>query len=192
MEDVLYIILAIVWLIISIIGGQKKKKQAQSQPQPNRSEPQPVESEPSSDKKESDFEDLLEEFFGTDEPRAKKQPDSQPEVQKTSRPTYTEEHSYDEATDSDYRFGSEQKADEVEKFKGAQAIEEDFEFSAEGKVETLEDLIKLHEEKEQKILEEDSKINVMDLDEEAVPVADLEFDPRKAVIYSEIINRKYS
>ncbi len=192
MEDFLYIILAIVWLVISILGGKKKKKQAQEQQQPGRSEPQPIEQESPTGEKENDFEDLLEDFFGSDAPKPRKQSDEQPTPQKASRPAYTEERSYDDGKSSDYRFGGEQKAEEVEKFEGAQAIDEDFEFTAEGKVETLEDLIKKHQQIEQKILEEDAKIDVVELDEEVVPVDDFEFDARKAIIYSEIINRKYT
>lgn len=196
MEDFLYIILAIVWLVISIIGGKKKKKQAQEQqqqqPQANRSEPQPIEREAPTSKRKDDFEDLLEDFFGSDSPKTKEQPQPEPVAQRAPQPAYTEERSYDDGKSSDYRFGGEQKAEEVEKFEGVQAIEDDFEFTAEGKVETLEDLIKKHQEREQKILEEDAKIDVVELDEEVIPVSELEFDARKAIIYSEIINRKYS
>lgn len=192
MEDFIYIILAIVWLVVSIIGGKKKKKQAQEQqqPQPHRSESQPIEREVPTSKKENDFEDLLEDFFGSDTP--KKQPSPEPVPQRSPQPAYTEERSYDDGKTRDYRFGGEQKAEEVEKFEGVQAIEDDFEFTAEGKVETLEDLIKTYQEREQRILEEDAKIDVVELDEEVIPVSELEFDARKAIIYSEIINRKYS
>lgn len=192
MEDFLYIILAIVWLVISVIGGKKKKKQAQEQPQPHRSQPQPIEREEPTSKKESEFEDLLDDFFGSDSPKTKEQPQPESAPQRAPQPAYTEERSYDDGKSSDYRFGGEQKAEEVEKFEGVQAIEDDFEFTAEGKVETLEDLIKKHQEREQKILEEDAKIDVVELDEAVIPVDEFEFDVRKAIIYSEIINRKYS
>ncbi len=193
MEDFLYIILAVVWLVISILGGRRKKKQAeQNQPQPGRPEPRPIETETPTQEKESEFEDLLEDFFGSGSPKTSEQSQSEPKPQPAPQPAYSEERRYNDGKNSDNTFMSQKKDEEVERFEGTQAIDDDFEFAAEGKVETLEDLIKLYDRTEQKILEEDAKINVVDLDEEVLPVADLEFDARKAIIYSEIINRKYS
>ncbi|TVQ15133.1 MAG: hypothetical protein EA361_06405 [Bacteroidetes bacterium] len=194
MEDFIYILLAVVWLAISILGGRKKKKQAEEQrkSQPNRTEPQPIEIETPTQEKESDFEDLLEDFFGSATPKTSEQSQSEPRPQPAPQPAYSEERRYNDGKNSENTFMSQKKDEEVERYEGTKAIDDDFEFAAEGKVETLEDLINLYQRSEQKILEEDAKIDVVDLDEEVLPVADMEFDARKAIIYSEIINRKYS
>lgn len=215
MEEFVYILLAIVWLVISILGGRKKKA---SKPPTPKSYEEPATSEstaPTSEKK-SEFEDMLEDFFGTDTTVKKSQPAPQP--------TYMEERdqrrmddrsrderrrddrsmderderrkddrSRDERRDDGRRFENspfeEVAAEEVEKFEGA--IEEDFEFTAEGKVETLEDLIKSYERSSKKVEEEDAKLAVVELDEEDTFKPDFDFDPRKAIIYAEIINRKH-
>lgn len=193
MEDVVYIILAIVWLAISILGGKKKKKQRQSSPQPDISEPQPIEAETTTTGKKSDFEDMLEDFFGSGSEKSKAKP--------VPEPVY-EEDDYEKGNRSAFdqpkrdKGGSIKSApwtymseDKKKEFEGE--VEEDFEFTAEGKVETLEDLIKSYERTDKKTEEEDAKLAVVDLDGGAPAISGLDFDARKAIIYAEIINRKY-
>ena len=215
MEEFVYILLAIVWLVISILGGRKKKASKPPAPKSYEEPATTTSTTPTSEKK-SEFEDLLDDFFGADTTVKKPQPAPQP--------TYMEERdqrrmddrsrderrrdassmeerderrrddrSRDERRDDGRRFENspfeEVAAEEVEKFEGA--VEEDFEFSAEGKVETLEDLIKSYERSNKKTEEEDAKLAVVELDEEETFKPDFDFDARKAIIYAEIINRKH-
>lgn len=191
MEDLVYIILAVVWLAISILGGRKKKKQRQSVPQPEMSEPQPIEVETTTKPaKKSEFEDMLEDFFGTDKDKPKPEPKPKPEqvFQNENESTFDppKRDKGGSIQTAPWTYMSEEKKKE---FEGE--VEKDFEFTAEGKLETLEDYIKAYEMTDKKTEEEAAKIAVVDL-EEVVPVlAGLDFDPRKAIIYSEIINRKH-
>jgi hypothetical protein len=206
MEDFLYIFLAVIWLVISILGS-KKKKQAQQQKKQERQEREqrqerqetmpPVREEtheyqpaqPVSEQKEPkrDFEDLLEEFFGGEsQPKEK-----QPKPQEAPTPAYSQERTYQDNRKPERRFNEDILSEKVEDFEGAEAITDDYEFSAEGKVETIEDLIKTYEDEYRKTEEKDMELVVVDLEEEDSPKEDFEFDGRKAIIYSEIIKRKY-
>ncbi|MFW5706284.1 MAG: hypothetical protein ACOC12_00055 [Bacteroidota bacterium] len=187
MEDIIYIILAIVWLVISILGGMKKKQTKPPQQQTSRPQPRPLEADPAPQKEKSDFEELLEDFFGT-ETDTQERP-AQP--QRAPQPSYPQEFKTKEE-EPQSTFYEEQSDPEIEKYQGADVVTENYEFAAEGKMETLEDLIRSYEQSERKTLEEDSKIAVEDLDEGFVGRKDFEFDVRKAIIYSEIINRKYT
>jgi hypothetical protein len=187
MEDYIYILLAIVWLVISILGSRKKKQAQQQGQHPPTAEPRPIEADPLPKQGKNDFEELLDDFFGS-ETTTKEKP---VEPQATPKPSFTQQYRT-RKEEPDHTFNENQPDPELEKFQGADAITDDYEFSAEGKVETLEDLIKSYERSEQKILEEDAKISVVDLDEEIISPKDFEFDARKAIIYSEIINRKYT
>jgi type II secretory pathway pseudopilin PulG len=198
MEDFLYIFLAVIWLVISILGS-KKKKQAQQQQKQQRQEQQSARNEetreyptaqPTSQKEKEpskDFEELLEDFFGA-EPKPK---EKQPKYQEATSPAYTKERTYQDDRKPERRFNEDIISEKVEEFEGADAITDDYEFSAEGKVETIEDLIRSYEDEYRKIEEKDKELIVVDLDEENVPEEEIEFDGRKAIIYSEIINRKY-
>lgn len=194
MEDLLYIFLAIVWLVISILGSRKKKQQQANQSRP---EPKSIEQEeeevptmqappPVSKQEEVDFEELLDDFFGGGSKKKEKPADDAP--QQAPTPVYTEERTY-YSEKPEYKRKEEalSKPEDIKKFEGA--ITDEYEFSAEGKVETIEDLIQSYDKKYKKTEEEDLKIRVVDLEEEEK--ADLEFDGKKAIIYSEIINRKY-
>lgn len=198
MEDFLYIFLAVIWLVISILGN-KKKKQAQQQQKQQRQEQQTARTEetreypsaqPTSQQEKEpskDFEELLEDFFGA-EPKPK---EKQPQPQEAPRPAYTQERTYQDDRKPERRFNEDIISEKVEEFEGADAITDDYEFSAEGKLETIEDLIRSYEDEYKKIEEKDKELSVVDLDEEEAPQEEIEFDGRKAIIYSEIINRKY-
>ncbi len=190
MEDFVYILLAAVWLVISLLGSKKKKK-PQSAPQPkpqSYEEAETVETETQQPPvaKESDFDDMLEEFFGTDD-KPKQKPTAEPKPQ----PAYSEERTYHDDS-SRHQPGSEKMSDEkVSKYEGATAIDEDFEFSGQKKAESLDELIKIYEERYKITDEEDKKLSVVDIEKQDQET-DWEFDGRKAIIYSEIINKKYT
>lgn len=199
MEEFIYIFLAIIWLVISILGSRKKKQQQQQQQQ-QKPKPQEYQERKSAEaqyetpaqpqrqkEKESgkNLEDLLEEFFGESEPGPK------PVEQKAPAPSYTRERTFKDDAKPERRFNEDIEEKQIEKFEGTDAITEDYEFSAEGNVETIEDLIKSYDKKYQKTEEEDKKLFVVDLDEEESLTDDWVFDGKQAIIYSEIIRRKY-
>lgn len=197
MEDFLYIFLAIVWLVISILGGRKKKQQQQQKQQQQRQQqqeqPRTFEEtrretpEPRAEKQEKrpsrDFEELLEDFFGEETPKTEKP------AQRAPAPAYSPEKEYSEERASEWKYLEDVSDEEINKHEGA--VKEDFEFSAEGKVETLEDLIKNYEDQYQQTEEKDKELTVLDLDEEESALTEFDFNGRDAIIYSEIINRKY-
>lgn len=201
MEEFLYIFLAIIWLVISILGSKKKKKQQQQEQQQKqqRQETQASRSEetreyqpapPTSQKEKEpsrDFEELLEDFFGGET----KPKEKQPQPQEAPKPAFAKERTYQDDRKPERRFNEDIISEKVEEFEGAEAITDDYEFSAEGKVETIEDLIRTYEEEYKKIEEKDKEIEVVELDEEYAAKEDFEFDARKAIIYSEIIRSKY-
>jgi hypothetical protein len=198
MEDFIYIILAVVWLAISILGNKKRKaqqaQQQQQQPktestsQDSRQEPY-VEKQPS---QPSEFEVLLDDFFGEGQPTKKPEPIELKEEKEKEKHVFSDEYTFQGRKPEGYSVKEEMSASEIEKFEGSEAIDDDFEFSAEGSLETIEDLIKAYDNQNRLIQEQDSQIDVVDLDMDELEQSDLEFDGRKAIIYSEIINRKYT
>ncbi len=187
MEDFVYIILAVVWLVISILGNKKRKaQQAQNTPPAKEQEvqhepvPEPQPQEP------SDFEVLLDDFFG-DEP--KKTPKRVP-TEKEENVFSSDKYPHEERKYQNYPTKEAIPDDELEKYEGADAIDDDYEFSAEGELETIENLIKSYDEKERQLEEE--KIVVVDVEDEDSQLYEWEFNGRDAIVYSEIINRRYS
>jgi hypothetical protein len=197
MEEFFYIILLIIWLAVSYFQKQKKAREKAAAPKPD------VQQEPSTaPPKEVDMEELLEEFFGggkkatpgaeghsgTEEAR-----EYTPEVMESDRqerqPGY---QSWESQAQQSYNDKKESRQEETltqgyGEFKGTEGVEDDFEFAAEGKVETIEDLIRTHaaqDAREQAIAEEKYQTER----QEGVP----EFDLRTAVIFSEILNKKYT
>ncbi len=201
MEDFLYIFLAVIWLVISILGSKRKKKAQQEQKQQRQvqQETQTVKREevpeyqtaqPTSQKQNEpkrDFEELLEEFFGGETQTREKQP----KRQDAPAPAYSQERTFQDNKKPERRFNEDIISEKVEDFEGADAITDDYEFSSEGNVETIEDLIKSYEDEYKKIDEKDKELVVVDLDDEDSTKEEFEFDGRKAIIYSEIIKRKY-
>lgn len=180
MEDFIYIILGIVWLVISILGGKKKKQAQQSQP----SQPQPYEQPRQPKQEQSEIEDMLEEFFGTGNKTQKSEP--APETmyekeQQSYQQVETPAESLETLEDNEYK-----------RYETKYSVGKDYEFSAEGKIETLEDLINQYKMSDQQIQEEEERLSVVDLDLEEAVRNSIDFDARKAIIYSEIINRKYA
>ena len=164
MEDIIFILLAFVWLMYSLYKGKSKKKK-QEKPVPQTSD------QPKSEKK--DFETIFREILGEEE--AEEATIEEDTVAETATPEMQTSQMSEE----------NQSPDEYEQHTGLTGVSDDFEFSAEGKIETIEDqLDKQHFKKE-------SQLEVIDLwDEEEDPDL-LYFDPYKAIIYSEIINPKY-
>jgi hypothetical protein len=192
MEDFVYVILAILWLVISIVGNKRKKAQQQQQQQ-QQAKPTPARQETRQEQdyettlpKTSEFEVLLDQFFGEDTTKPMKTETlDAPEID------YSPEYTYQESENEPFTY-DEIPETEPHKFGGMAAIEDNYEFSAEGNVETIEDLIKSYNDQQRQAEEKDAEIVVVDLDEEEVGEKDWEFDGRKAIIYSEIINRRYT
>lgn len=185
MEDFIYIILGIVWLVISIIGGKKKKPGQAPRPGTSRSEPRPIETTEKPKNTGADFEDMLEDFFGTGSKKPKDQPAPQPSM------TQEKPHSFD-----NYQPEIESletiESDKMSEYKGTYAVDSDYKFSAQpSKTESMEDIIRSYQLRDKQIQDEDEKINVVDLDISEALASGIDFDARKAIIYAEIINRKY-
>ncbi len=170
MEDFVYIILLIVWLLVSFLRKKPKKK-----PEPaKQQEPAPAEAE-------VNMEDMLEEFFGGDKKKEKSKPE---EVQ------YESVEQRERAEPAAIRSTPDYEKDRIpasyEKHVGKTGVSEDFEFSSEGKIMTIDDLIKSHKTKE--ALELAMAEQAYDRDNaEGVP----DFDLETAVVFSEILNKKY-
>jgi hypothetical protein len=197
MEDYVYIILAVVWLLISILGNKKRKAQQQQQQQPKQeqksfdeqrpqpvSKPQPIEP--------SEFEVLLDDFFGDGTKSKKPEPKPEPEAEKEEKHVFSDEYTFQGRKGEEYNVKEEIPSSELEKYEGKLAIDDDYEFSAEASLESIEDYIKSYDDQDRIAEERDSQLVVVDLDEEYGISSDLEFDGRKAIIYSEIINRRYT
>ncbi len=175
MEDLIYIVLIVVWLLVSFLRRKPKtQKPSQKQAEPaTGSEPSPA--------KEVNMEEMLEDFFGT---KKKKE-----EPVKTE-PVY---ETRERREQSDYTDRRQHKAEPVktqmepafEEFSGKTVVSDDFEFASDGKIQTIDDLIRQHRAKEAAELalaEEKYGSSASDIPE---------FDLRTAVIFSEILNKKY-
>jgi hypothetical protein len=196
MEEFFYIILLVIWLAVSYFQRKKKARERAGSPMPD------VKQDPSkAPPKEVDMEELLEEFFGGGK---KKKPaaeesgaeqadyESRPEVAEPSKrevqPAYESWESQAQRSYNDNKesLGEQTLISGYEDYKGTEGVDDNFEFSTEGKVETIEDLIRSHmaqDAREQAIAEEKYQTGTR----VEVP----EFDLRTAVIFSEILNRKY-
>lgn len=175
MEDFVYIILVIAWLAISFL----KKKPKNEAPGPARQAPRP---ETTTMPKEVAFEEMIEEIFG---PKKEKQP--QPEI--VRQPTAIEqsfEEQNQEYSSFDDDFVSEPEP-VFQEYAGLERVDETYQFSTEVREQTIDELIRANaaEEARQQAIAE-----LMEVDAENKDVP--EFDLRTAVIFSEIINRKYS
>jgi hypothetical protein len=196
MEDFIYIILAVVWLVISVLGNKKKKAQQQQQqqqpPQPYEQAPQPSRSPENQPQPEpSEFEVLLDDFFGQKTTTVERR---QPEpVIEKDKHVFSDEYTFEGATSlEDDPFQHQMQEYDFNKYDGKGTVESDYEFAAEGHIETIDELIKSYGEQERIAEEKDSQLVVVDLDEQEETIKEWEFDARKAIIYSEIINRKYT
>ncbi len=160
MEDFVYIILIIVWLLVSFLRKKPKTKRPEQKPEP-AAQPEAVPAE-----EELSMEEMLQEFLG-----GKKQ-------QKQETKTGTMPDMVNEQDAVDPRF---------EQHVGQEGVSEDFEFATDGKIQTIDDLIKSHKTQEALALAK-AEEEYGSEDSDHIP----EFDLKTAVIFSEILNKKYS
>jgi hypothetical protein len=175
MEDFVYIILVIAWLVISLMK-RKPKNEAPAKPRPasrpeTASEPKPV-----------NIEEMFQEFFGG---KTEKQPE--PELvrdQTAIERSYEQQEQKYSSFDDDYL---EMPEPVFEEFTGEEAVAEEYKFVTEIREQTIDDLIRANAAEEARMRA------AGELAEENAERHDLpEFDIRSAVIFSEILNRKYS
>ncbi len=176
MEDLIYIVLIIVWLLVSFLRRKPKtQKPPQKQTEPaSGSEPIPAE--------EVNMEDMLEEFFGTKKKKKQEPVKSEPVYETRER---REQADYSDRRQHTAEPVKTQMEPAYEEYSGKTVVSDDFEFTSEGKVQTIDDLIKAHKAKEAAELalaEERYGSSASDIPE---------FDLRTAVIFSEILNKKY-
>jgi hypothetical protein len=189
MEDFIYIILAIVWLVISVIGGKKKKQQQQSQP--SRPAHQPYE-EKTAPPPGSEIEDMLEEFFGKSSKNQEQQPEAEQILEYEEEPVlHSEPYSFDHESPHQESLESIENVD-YSKYETQHNFGYDYQFIANAQGETLDDIIRQYQESDERAQQEDSKMSVVDLDMQEAVTSAFQFDPRKAVIYYEIMNKKFT
>ena len=187
MEEFFYLILIIIWLLVSYFQRQKKAREKAASRPGTQQEPAPARPQ------EVDLEDLLEDFLGG---KKKQQPIPGPEPQMQEEAVLDSDEgrnyeSWESQAQKDYDrsergSGEYGQAAALEEYKGTSGVDDDFEFSTEGKVETIEDVIRSHaaqDAREQALAEEKYEGQA----HKEIP----EFDLRTAVIFSEILNKKY-
>ncbi len=175
MEEFFYLILVVVWLIISLVKRKgKTAPPAGQQKQPPASQPQ-----------EKDLGDLLGEFFGKEQPGHA--PDAQPgeaeaaaRQMEAQREEELEEVYYEEVQQPEYQQRQQE-------FAAAQGVREDLQAAADEKAASVEDLIRKHASEDARLQAEEEQAYGRE-DQQDVP----EFDLRTAVVFSEILNRKYT
>ncbi|MFP4468362.1 MAG: hypothetical protein ACLFN2_05300 [Bacteroidales bacterium] len=200
MEELVYIVLIVVWLLVSFLKRKPGKGDQAGKQQPS------ARGEEAAPAEEMDMEDMLEEFFGGGK---KKNQEDQP----AREPVYeTKERSYRQGRDESFRgeetvweresadregessdweqYEGEEKSHRkgYENFEGASARAPKIEDEAASvdKVRTIEELIRSHKKEEAMRQAREEEHNAGDSQSEGVP----EFDLRQAVIFSEILNRK--
>ncbi len=171
MEDFVYIILLVVWLLVSFLRKKPKKR-----PEPaKRKEPATAEGDLS-------MEDMLEDFFGggkkkKEQSRHADALEGEEEFVQPVRSNESPEPAYAEAATIPPRY---------ERHVGKTGVSEDFEFSSEGKIMTIDDLIKSHKTKEA------MELALAEEQQDAEARGHLpDFDLKTAVVFSEILNKKY-
>lgn len=175
MEDYIYIILVIAWLAISLL-----KKKPKSEPAGQTSQaPRP---ETTSMPQEVEIEDMLEEFFGT-----KRESKPQPEI--VREPTaiersFEEQNQQYSSFDEDFAHQPEPVFNE---YANLEMIDESYQFSTEVREQTIDELIRANAAEDARKQAEDE---LMDVNADGVDIP--EFNLRSAIIFSEIINRKYA
>lgn len=191
MEEFIYILLLVIWVAASLFKKSKaKQKQAASQPKAQEKQADPPQ-------KEADLGELLEEFLGggkkTSAPatvEAKEEISRKDERrqrrdrrEEERRPIFSASEDLPRSIYGEADVGEETES-MVEEYQEESGVKEDFEFSAEGKVETIEDLIQSHS-RQDAMAQARAELE----EEEGGRLAD--FDLRQAVVFSEILNRKY-
>ncbi|MFO7978589.1 MAG: hypothetical protein R6U64_08000 [Bacteroidales bacterium] len=175
MEEFFYLILVVVWLIISLV-----KRKSKAAPPPGQQKQQPT-----SQPREKDLGDLLGEFFGQEQPRPA--PEAQPgeaeraaQQMERQREEEVEEYYYEELQTPEYQ-------ENQQKFADAEGVTEDIVQAVDEKAASVEDLIRKHASEDARLKAEEEQAYGRQ-DQQDVP----EFDLKTAVVFSEILNRKYT
>ncbi len=205
MEELIYIVLIVVWLLVSFLKRKPKKGEQAGKQKPS------TQGEEAAPAEEMDMEDLLEEFFGGGKKKKEKQdkPAGEPvyEARETADRPQRESTIWDRESPSreresagreseapgweQYDSREESPRKSYEKYEGASAetpaMKKD-EAPSVDKVQTIEELIRSHKKEEamRQAMEEDEETD----DRQSGEMA--EFDLRQAVIFSEILNRKHN
>ncbi len=189
MEEFIYIILIVIWLLVSFLKRRPKKQQPAGKPQQPAKESAPAGTE------EASMEEMLEEFFGGGKKKKEApKPEQEPVYKTADRTMRREKYERDDRWDrgrSDKRDYVEKTAEEVadkpsDEYKEKAGVSEEYEFAAEGNIQTIDDLIESHKKEEALRLAMEEETIDAELGEGIEA-----FDLRTAVIFSEILYRKY-
>ncbi len=179
MEDVIFIIVAFIWLMYSLYQNQSKKK-SKEKSQPSQQSPPTEEAQEEGTK---DFETVFREIFGEEGAKGKQTKDA--EVVQEQQSTEATNVEKERAQPWQYH---EQEDSKYQEHTGMLNVGDDYEFSAEGKIERIEDQVEKQKEEDK----EDKSLEVIDLwDDENYDKEHFSLDPKQAIIYHEIIKRKY-
>ena len=190
MEDFMYIVLLIAWVVISLYkrsAKAKQRSQQSQQSQPAQPKARPIET--TALPTETSMEDMLEEFFGG----GKKKP--VPEVEETS---YAEEAAAVQEYVLEYEspsYEQTQKAlipegyeePEYKSFFQDNTADDHADYAEVGKIASVEELIRSHAAKDA-MEQARSEMEYGGGQQSDIP----EFDLRTAVLFSEILNKKYA
>lgn len=206
MEDFFYVILLVLWVVVSIYKKNAKAKQAKTEAMP-RAKPDLTTALP----KEADLESMLEEFFGgtkktpVPEPVASAEEpvmegyesledsrsyDAAQTMERAPEPAY---ESWESKAQQSYNDSQERSIPELytepayESFYSEATLPDHAGMLEMEKVASVEELIKAHATKDAK---EQARA---EMEYGTGPSPDIpEFDLRTAVIFSEILNKKYT
>ena len=177
MEDYVYIILVILWLVASLMK-RKSKNQEAAKPKP------PAKPQPASPSREFDLEEVLQEMFGG---KSSTKPDAVPQPISRKEP---DEPVFENGEPEYERMAEElstYQEPEYHSFGGQETIPEEYRFSTEVRDQTLEELIRSNQAEDARLQAAEEMRNA--LEDDALASG---FNAREAVLFSEIINRKYS
>ncbi len=191
MEELIYIVLIVIWLLVSFLKRKPKSGKPAEKRQPTQGEAAPAE-------KEVTVEDMLEEFFGSD--TKKEKPEKPEPVFDASERDVQRDDGYERLEDireKDLRdqrdetpmWGQDQKKKDprFEQYEGRGAVSEPAAAPPEKKQQTIEELIASHKKEEAMRAAREEGYDEGTAGLQGIP----EFDLRTAVIFSEILNRKY-
>ncbi len=192
MEELIYIVLIVIWLLVSFLKRKPKAGKPADKQQPVQGEAAPA------DDKEVTVEDMLEEFFGSE--AKKEKPEKVEPVFDASARDAKKDDGYERLEDireKDLRdqrdespmWSQEQKKKDprIEQHEGKGGVSESVEFASDKKQQTIEELIASHKQEEAMRAAREEGYDEGGAGLEGIP----EFDLRTAVIYSEILHRKY-
>ncbi len=191
MEELIYIVLIVIWLLVSFLKRKPRSGKSADSQQPAQGEAAPA------GDKEANVEDMLEEFFGADTKKEKPEPvfdASERDVKKDDgyeRLEDIREKDLRDQRDETPMWGHEEKKikkdPRIKQHEGKGGASESVELPSGEKQQTIEELIASHKQEEARraAMEEGSDTAGTGL--AGIP----DFDLRTAVIFSEILNRKY-